>query len=197
MKFIDKFFKNKRAIELSIQFLVIIILSLVILGFGIQYASTLFKKGTDITQVSMDQIEKQIGDIKCEEAELACLNKDHIKIGVGDAGYFSLKITNYIEPTNFSINVGFDEAYDYDKNSISANPDYMNDETKWMKYVKDDIFIQRGQSGERVFIIAADKYIDEDVYTTSGIYIYNVTVDYWNGTVWKEYDKHKVLIEVT
>ena len=87
---------NKRAVELSINFLVIVIISIVVLGLGIRLLYTLYGGAVEIRDVSLEDIDKQIGALVCEGTESACIGKDSQTIKRGELGIFGLKILNFV-----------------------------------------------------------------------------------------------------
>jgi len=87
---------NKRAVELSINFLVIVIISIVVLGLGLNLLYKLYEGSVEIRDVSLEDIDKQIGALVCEGTESACIGKDTQTIKRGDLGIFGLKILNLV-----------------------------------------------------------------------------------------------------
>jgi len=87
---------NKRAVELSINFLVVVIISIVVLGLGIRLLYTLYGGAVEIRDVSLEDIDKQIGALVCEGTESACIGKDTQTIKRGDLGIFGLKVLNLV-----------------------------------------------------------------------------------------------------
>lgn len=107
---------NKKAITLSINFLVIIIISLVVLGFGIKFIYDIFHGAEEIKDITLEDIDAQIGQLLCEGDELVCLGIDRKTIKHGDLGVFGLKIINMrdIAQVDFYIIVTSGDAFDKD-----------------------------------------------------------------------------------
>ena len=96
---------NKRAVELSINFLVIVIISIVVLGLGLNLLYNLYEGSVEIRDVSLEDIDKQIGALVCEGTESACIGKDTQTIKRGDLSIYGLKILNLVNSptTDFEI----------------------------------------------------------------------------------------------
>ncbi|MBI2652009.1 hypothetical protein HYX00_00965 [Candidatus Woesearchaeota archaeon] len=100
---------DKRAIELSLNFIVILIISIIIFGFGIRFIYNLSSKAKDITDLTYDQLDQRIGDIICEGSERVCVGIDRKTIQKKDFGVFGMRIINILESStatrNFRITV--------------------------------------------------------------------------------------------
>lgn len=89
---------NKKAIELSINFIVILIISIVIFGFGIIFIARLSSQATELEKMTAQDLDSKIGKIVCEGSERVCISSDRKTIKRADIGFFGLKITNVLEP---------------------------------------------------------------------------------------------------
>lgn len=89
---------NKKAIELSINFIVILIISIIIFGFGIKFIYDLSSQAADIQKMTIKEIDDEISNIICEGAERVCIGTDRKTIQRGKIDFFGLKITNILEP---------------------------------------------------------------------------------------------------
>lgn len=87
---------NKKAVELSINFLVIVIISIVVLGLGLNLLYKLYGGAVEIRDVSLEDIDRQIGALVCEGTESACIGKDSQTVKRGELGIFGLKILNLV-----------------------------------------------------------------------------------------------------
>jgi len=86
--------KNKKGFELSINFVVIIILSLVVFGFGLKLLKDIFTESTKLIDFNQEDIDKQIGDFTCQPGELVCVSPRIKRIDPGELGVFGIKIAN-------------------------------------------------------------------------------------------------------
>ncbi len=65
--------RSKKGIELSVNFIVMLILAIVLFGFGIYFASTLFAKSGSITEQAFDKFDAQIEGLACGTADKVCV----------------------------------------------------------------------------------------------------------------------------
>src|SRR3989344_5094068 len=175
---------NKKAIELSINFLVIIIISLAVFGMGILFVNKIFfAAGKKITE--MDQQTKE---------ELARLLDDGSKVAMpffqktvihGNTATFGIGILNTLEPSKFSagntnefkVIVKFDEAFDKDDNTITpvSDPDgdyRVPNDNGWLAYDHDEHEIKMNDQGTYTIAISSPRDAQ------AGVYIFNVAVCY-------------------
>jgi len=128
---------SKKSIELSLNFIVILILSLAILGFGVRFMSNLFSKATDISKYSADDFDRQITNLICSGSERVCVTAQRKAISKGDYSVIGMKIINVLEPPlgqpaiNFEITVNTPDGpptgllgYDKKDQPILKTPDF-------------------------------------------------------------------------
>ena len=112
---------NKKAFELSINFIVILILSIVIFGFGIKFTYDIMYKASEIKDITMKEIEAHLEDILCDSSERLCIGISAKEIRPNKPGFFTLGILNIGDESEFYIDVEAGKAYDKYDNEIS-NP---------------------------------------------------------------------------
>ncbi len=83
---------NRKAITLSINFLVIIILSLVIISLSIYFFTTILTKAKSLASYTQEELDKKIESIQCEG--LVCIPINYKKIHPGEFTIFGMKIFN-------------------------------------------------------------------------------------------------------
>ena len=83
--------QNKRGIELSVNFLVVLILSIAVIGFGIKFLYNLVGETQKLEQVSGEQLDARIESLICADEDKVCIGKDIKKIPRGKVG---LRILN-------------------------------------------------------------------------------------------------------
>ena len=86
----------KKAIELSLNFLVTIIIALVIFGFGIKFIYDIATKSENLKDMTLDQIDKKIEGLVCESTDRVCIVPTRRVIKRGNVGFFGMKIVNVI-----------------------------------------------------------------------------------------------------
>jgi len=94
--------QNKRGIELSVNFLVVLILSIAVIGFGIKFLYNLVGETQKLEQVSGEQLDARIESLICADEDKVCIGKDIKKIPRGKVDVFGLRILN----TDFQDNTG-------------------------------------------------------------------------------------------
>ncbi len=94
---------NKKSIELSLNFLVIIIISITIFGFGVYFISSLAQEAEDLRGLTQKQIDEQISGFACEGSDRICIVAEKKKIQRGKVGIFGIKILNILESEDFQI----------------------------------------------------------------------------------------------
>ncbi|MBD3164247.1 hypothetical protein GF323_03540 [Candidatus Woesearchaeota archaeon] len=85
---------KKAAIELSLNFIVIIIIALVLFGFGINFIYNIISKSNDIAGMTMEELDNSIADLMCSDTEKVCLNKDTLELRPGKYDSVGIKILN-------------------------------------------------------------------------------------------------------
>ena len=62
----DRFLKmNKKGIELSVNFLVVLILSIVIISFGIYLLTSVVGKASELSKMTQEDLNKRIETLQC------------------------------------------------------------------------------------------------------------------------------------
>ncbi len=129
-----KLFDHRRAaIELSVNFLVILVISLAIFGFGITYLYKIFKGSEELKALTIEDIDRQIAALSCDNTQKICVDRSTIELSPNTIHIASIKILNidpgdrfririekgmYVAPDNTAINPS-DSAY---QNQITAVP---------------------------------------------------------------------------
>lgn len=114
---------NKKSVELSLNFLVIIIISITIFGFGIYFISNLAQEAEDLRGLTLAQIDEQIRDLACGGSDRVCMAAEKIKIQKGKVGIFGIKILNVLDSENFQIVASPSSPLGYKKdNSAITSP---------------------------------------------------------------------------
>lgn len=112
---------NKRGIELSINFLVVVILSIVILGLGIVFVTQIFGQANDIKDMSANDLDESINDLMCLGSEKVCFGFDTLTIKRGNFGVLGVRVTNVMgEDKTFHVVVKKGIAFDKDGNEITS-----------------------------------------------------------------------------
>ncbi len=92
--------------QLTINFLVMIILAITIFGFGIKFATQIFGQGSELTETSFEDADRAIADLACQSAERVCLPATTKTLEGDDPAIFGVVIENVLPTTEtFSVRV--------------------------------------------------------------------------------------------
>ena len=97
---------RKKGMELSINFIVILIISIVVFGFGIKILSGIFEGAENMEDITQKKINAHLINIMCDSSERICVAPATIEVRPHDSGYFTIGILNtYDDETTFYIGV--------------------------------------------------------------------------------------------
>ena len=96
---------NKKAFELSINFIVILIISIVIFGFGIKFVYDLMNQANEIKDITEKEINAQLENILCDSSERICIGTSTKEIRPNKVGVFTVGILNTGDESEFYIDV--------------------------------------------------------------------------------------------
>ena len=149
---------NKKAFELSINFIVLLILSIVIFGFGIKFVYDLMHQAGELSNMTQKQIDAQIENILCDSSERICIGTSTKEIRPNKVGVFTIGILNIGDGADFYIDV---------EESDSGGIPYTG-ETYWM--LKNEVTIKPNEQ-KKVGIA-----VQVPGGTPKGTYVLNVYV---------------------
>lgn len=163
-----KLFKNKRGIELSINFIVMLIMAIAVFAGGLVFAGKFFSQAEKIRGNMDSQTEKQIEKlldsgspvvIPINTKEIFRSKYDTFGVGVmaSDNGKYMLTA----QPKS---------AYKADKSSITDS--FSN----WMEYQPSELELKKNEKGKFLIIVRVPKS------ATKGTYIFEAKVDFKHGS---------------
>ena len=76
---------GRKAIELSLNFIVILIISIIIFGFGIRFISQLSSQATELQEITTAELDERIGNLICEGSDRVCVGIGRKTIDVDSA----------------------------------------------------------------------------------------------------------------
>ncbi len=85
----------KKGIELSMNFLVVIVLTLVIFIFSIYFILTIYEKAKGMQTRTFDDLDKQIGYLRCG-TEQVCIGEKTKEIRRNEFSVFGIRILNVL-----------------------------------------------------------------------------------------------------
>ncbi len=143
---------KKAAIELSVNFLVIIILAIVIVGFSFFIFFTVFMEAQDLSDLTQEQMNERIEELQCDGT--VCMSSTYRKMNRGDFHLFGIKILNTGEDAEFKVIVNATDK-------LTLN------------YVPKEYEVSIEQNKAEPVAIGIKVQKDQ----TSGIYIFNIHVE--------------------
>jgi hypothetical protein len=188
--------KNKKGIELSINFLVVIIMGIVILMGGIALIVKMMS-GADKIHMDLDrQTKEQIESLLLDGSKVAVpINTKEIRIGKNDL--FGVGVYNVLPETDFKIKITFSNSYnEKTQEPLNTNGNYVL--LEWVLYNEQSKTIKKNEFEFFSIYINPIGTSDTNLRTEPGIYIFNVNVTYDESGTWKMYDGHihKIYVRV-
>ena len=167
---------NKKAIQLSINFLVIIILSIVMLSSGLVLVRKFFATTVDIKADLDTQTKGKISQL-LSVGETTALPFNKKTINAGENGVFGLGILNVLrEEHQYRVNIVAWDAYDKNKNQLTgfdgmqSNTFGMVEENKYVLYEDTEFTLKPNEQKEIPILVSMPKE------SQRGTYIFNVIV---------------------
>ncbi len=166
---------NKKGLELSINFIVIVVISLIVFFFGARFIYQLGAEATQLQSITADELEKRIGELACGGSERVCFPSDKKIIKKGKLGIFGMRIINVLEGDShdFSLSVTQPDppGYTEEGDEIFSG----EDELPQFKYREEPFPISKNKE--------ADRAIGVEIPSSakSGTYILDVAVCYNDG----------------
>jgi hypothetical protein len=159
---------NKRAIELSINFLVVVIISMVILSTGILLIKRYFGVAEEIKTQLDEQTIAHIEEL-LDQGDIVAMPLKRKTIESGNSDIFGLGVININEAnTFFNVNIALSKLVKEDKTTL--NPADLNyNPEDWLLYEKS--FNLEFKENKKIAIRLA---VPDGVY--QGTYIYDVEV---------------------
>lgn len=158
---------KKAAIELSVNFLVIMLISIIIIILGFVLVNRVISSGTNEMFKVDDRLRAQIEDLLIRENRLVAIPIVEKSIDRGRGDFFGIGVMNLeLYPQNFSVNVTFDKAFNRRTGSELTGTSNIND---WI-VLEDMVKIQ---ARER-YVFSVGFQVPRNVQ--DGLYIFNVSI---------------------
>lgn len=175
----------KKGIELSLNFLVTIIIALVIFGFGVRFIYTLAAQATDLESITTDELDNKIGQLLCDSTDRICIGIDKKTIQKGKFDVFGIKVININPGSDFEMLI---TPTGLVKNNGPITP---VDPGKIKIKYRQNFFVER--NGEESLGVGLEVSKDAE----SGTYILDVDIKQITSTGAEPYaGLHKLYVEV-
>lgn len=176
---------DKKGIELSINFLVIIIISLAVFGMGIVFVNKIFFSAAQKVDEMGAQTKNELARL-LDQGDKVAMPFFQETVIHGKTATFGIGVLNTLTASsteNFTIVVEFDEAYRKDNSEIcnagdtsgcGSDPDGegTQEDNGWLAYDQKEHTIKSNEQGSYTIAINPPKD------TPTGVYIFNVAVCY-------------------
>ena len=161
---------NKKSVELSLNFIVILIISIIIFGFGVMFIKKLSSQATELQEITTAELDDRIGNLVCEGSDRVCIGIDRKTIKRTKFDVFGLKIINILDSQNFDIAVSRPTPSGYTK----TKHEVPSDSLIWNPKSR-SVFIEKNE--EKIIGIG----IQIPANAVSGTYIFNVNIQTADG----------------
>lgn len=170
---------NKKAIEISINFLIIIVVSIVILSLGIYLVNKIFfgiaPKITELDQQTEDRIAATLSADK--PVSIPFNNKEIERKETRPVGVGVLNVLN--QPAQFQIKVISNQESVSPESDVTAT------------YIENIFDLDENERQVETVLIAVPKRADPSI-----TYVFDVRVEYNSGAGWDEYQTKKIYVTV-
>ena len=173
--------RNKKAIELSMNFIVILIISIVIFAFGIRFIYKLVSDTQDFASMTFSQLDDQISSLICESSDRVCIAGDQKEVRRDQIAVFGIRIVNVLDSQNFDIVVTRPAPGGFTKN----NKEIYGDKIEWKPRTR-NVYI----SANNEMKVGVGIYVPKTA--ASGTYIFNVEIKSQDGTAYSNVQKFYV-----
>lgn len=173
---------TKKGIELSVNFIVVLIISIVLFGLGVKFIRDIALQATDITKMTIEEVDRRIDNLICEGTARVCLGTDSKIINRGKTGFFGVKIMNVLSSQNFDIIVSRPMPLGIAKNQ----KEIFKDDFVWIPKDGRSVFIK--QNEEKLIGIA----IQVPSNAVSGTYIFDVNIQTQDAKPYSQVQKFYV-----
>lgn len=191
---------NKKAFSLSINFIVILIISIIVFSMGIFLVNKLFSFADEEKLRWDDMTQKEI-EAALDSGDRVAIPRFKKTIGNGDFDTFGIGILNVLQgpDKDFNVSINFALASDKDGALIcdNINPGPCGNPESWLRTTYDETepitFKIPIKSNEKKDFLVGIK-VDG---APKGTYVFNVDIKYDDVGTWREYDSlHKLYVNV-
>lgn len=169
---------GKKAIELSLNFIVILIISIIIFAFGVRFISKLSSQATELQEITTSELDERIGNLICEGSDRVCVGIDRKTIKRAKFDIFGLKIINILESQSFDISITRPNPSGYTKTKQPIE----SDDLIWNPKAR-SVFIEKNEKKNLGIGVQVPANI------VSGTYIFDVRIQTQDGKAYSNVQK--------
>ncbi|MBU0536597.1 MAG: hypothetical protein KKE20_06535 [Nanoarchaeota archaeon] len=110
---------GKKAMELSVNFIVTFIMAIVLFGMGLMFARSIMSGGTELTEEAYDQMSQQIDSLVCSRGESVCISTNNKEIERKQIAVFPITIKNELpDRQDFRVTVELARAWNLENDEL-------------------------------------------------------------------------------
>ena len=174
---------HKKALELSLAFMVVVVLSIVLFSIGVKFIYDIANETSEIDKLSKDELDKKFAQLSCESSDKVCVGIIRKIMPKGSFDTFGIKIINIEESADFIVEVKSSKAFGKQNNEIANNINF--------KYNSNEIMIEKNE--EKNLGIAFE--VPKDA--VSGTYGFGIIVKRKVDGQFQQYDEvERIYVEV-
>ena len=182
---------KKGAIELSANFLVILIIAISVFGMGLRMTYKLITKAEEIREDVDESTQREIEEA-LTTGEIVSIPLNRKKTGTGKSVIFGLGIFNSESTQEFTINMNFEKAFSNDKEEITYIVE--NSEDEWIQTTFGPYEINKNENRVVGLPVRVPKKSGGEK-TPSGTYIFKVEVSKGDGSRYGNLQKAYVEVD--
>lgn len=182
------FWNNKKAIELSVNFLVIMIIAITVFGMGIRMTYKLMTKAEEIREDVDESTQREIEEA-LTSGQIVSIPINHKKVRLAKSASFGLGIFNTGDIQSFIIDMIFEKAFGTDREDISSTVI----ESDWIKTSFGPFDLNKNENKVIGLPVRVPRK-SGDVVTLPGTYIFKIEVKDGNGNRYG--NVQKIYVEV-
>lgn len=192
---------NKKGIELSINFIVVLILAIVSFGIGLKVLSGIFFTANEYEARINEQTENEIVELLMDGERVAVpINKKEVRKGESVVLGLGIHNARSKPQTDFKVKVNFSGMVDEDRKlqhtGDASIRNYIHD--NWMHAGDREYKLKHNENEIVPIQFVPDHDVKSGTSTEKGTYIFNVYVSYKDNGNWKLYDNvEKIYLEVS
>lgn len=155
---------KKKGFQLSISVIVIIIIGVVLLGFGIWFLNK-FIGGIGDIKAELDERTDQQLSLLLESGERVAIPFNSFEVRRGESEVVGIGFFNIEDGQRFFIDVQLSNAFDKEDNNIIGFS-----AADWVRYDSGEIYLEQNEQHKTALLFTAPKN------ATSGTYIFDIDV---------------------
>ena len=161
---------TKKGIELSFNFIVMLLIAIVIFGFGVRFIYTLSSQAIDLKDMTSQELDDRVADLLCSNSQKICISTDKKIIQKGKFDVFGVKVLNVGDEQTLELHITRPNPSAYTK----QNTPIVNDVLEWSPDYRLMAFKQNEEHKFGIGIVVPPTAL-------SGTYIFDVKVLKTNG----------------